>query len=416
MKKFSERVNYEAQFNQVYRQRLEKLRPHIARSLERTGRGVLQSLVDAESVGVCAIIGTLFIVSDLKPCIFDSLDRKSKKLEDVNRMTYYSEDIKYFVEDQSGRIELEFADARRIYQKRFVLATGMCLGLVGSLTGKGRFLVVDVVFPFDCAEGRREKIAVGGKVCFVSGLLIGRNNRNRERLLAMADFLGSVGIDEYVLLGGMFSANSQSMLREMDSLLTRIKGRVTLIPSLGDLDSRALPLSPPHPKLFKAPVQTMHNPTQFSISGQRFLATTFFVIEDLLRYLPQSARNIQGIHAEYKMHINEEELGRFKPADLVHESKNVLGGMKVLLDAGHVCPTAPDTLVSSPCDSEDMFVLNKEIDYFCVGDSDRFDHEVLEDLGIVLFTVPSFDRTGEALVLDMRDGHFEIIKLDAEEF
>jgi DNA polymerase delta subunit 2 len=419
MEKFSERVNYEVQFNQVYRERLEKLRPHIARSLGKLGEDALPVIVDAEKKKgeSCAIVATLFIISDLKPCIFDRLDRKSKKLREVNRLTYYSRDIKYFVEDQSGRIELEFADVKKIYKEKFVLATGMCLGLVGSLTEKGRFLVSDVVLPFDSLENRRAKEAGSDrKACFISGLMVGQSNKNRERLLAMVGFLGSMGIDEYVLLGNIFDAESPTMLKELDALLKKMGGNITLIPDLGDLDSRALPLAPPHPKLFRTPTRPMYNPCRLSISGQRFLITTSFVIEDLLRYLPQNAENIQGTQAEYKMHINEQEIGHFKPKDLTHRSKNMLNGMRTLLSAGHICPTAPDTLVSSPCDTEDMFILNKEVDYFCVGGTEKFDSEVLKELDISLFTLPSFDRTGEVVVLDLKDGHFEIMRFDADEF
>lgn len=61
--------------------------------------------------------------------------------------TYFSKEVKYFGEDPSGRLEIEFYDVERIYKDYFVLCSGMVLGFLGSETRKGKFLVKGICFP-----------------------------------------------------------------------------------------------------------------------------------------------------------------------------------------------------------------------------------------------------------------------------
>ncbi|KAF5140962.1 hypothetical protein G9O61_00g009520 [Vairimorpha ceranae] len=130
--------NFTNQYNNTYKIRLVTLRPLISKpqSIDICNR--IHDL--NKQTEKCFIIGILFISSDLKTTIFDKLNTNKKKVE-FKKSTYISKDIKYFVEDETGRIEIMLNSK----QKDF-LCTGMCLGFIGNLKNN-IFNVEEIVFP-----------------------------------------------------------------------------------------------------------------------------------------------------------------------------------------------------------------------------------------------------------------------------
>nr|AGE96437.1 DNA polymerase delta small subunit [Encephalitozoon cuniculi] len=418
-------VNYEHQFNRTYDARLMELRPYIIRSAKASGTTpVLDAILDIEmgrGGERCVIVGTLFIASDLKPTIFDRIDRKSKKIKEIEAKTYHTQEVKYFLEDGSGKIELEFLDMKAVYRKHFVISTGMCIGVTGRMAEKGRFLAEDVLFPFSSPRGlpcTPRSQGPSQKLCFVSGLSIGGGNKNRERMMVIADYLRMVGVHEYVIIGCLFGGPREvdrQILSELDGILGYLGTSISLVPNIGDFGSRILPLEPIHPKLFASPVTSHPNPSSLVVDGKRILVTTRFVVEDLLKYLPQDLRDVQGEAFEYKMHLDMAEIGNLVPRNMADE-KNIINALSTLVKVGHVCPTAPDTLQSVPFSEKDPFVVTDQTDYFCVGDTDRFLDGQSEDGATLLFTVPRFSRKHEVVILDMEARALDVVRFDMEDF
>lgn len=416
-------VSYEHQFNKTYEARLGELKPHIVRSVRAVcSDPMVDSILDIESVcggRRCVVSGTLFIVSDLKPTIFDKIDRKSRATKEIGSRTYYSRDVKYFLEDASGRMGLELLDASQIYKKHFVISTGMCIGVVGRMADKGLFLVEDVLSPFSTPR----ELSVprpthpGTKICFASGLLIGGETKDVWRLMVVADYLRQTGVSEYVITGCFFADHREvgrQALSELDRALGHIGVKTTLVPSMNDLGSRVLPLDPIHHRLFASPVTSLLNPSRLDVGGERGLVTTRFVIEDLLRYLPQEIEGIQGGASEYKMHLDVEKLEGLVPK-ITGGERSIISAMDTLLKAGHVCPTAPDTILSVPFSERDEFVVADRVDYFCVGDTDEFLSGQSDDGMALLFTIPRFGRKHEVIVLDTETRALDVVRFDMED-
>lgn len=421
-----ESVNYEHQFSRMYDARLAELRPYIVSSARAVdGTRVLDSILDAKaksSGGEYVIIGTLFIVSDLKSSIFDKMDGRSRNVRDVGSRTYYSQDIKYFLEDSSGRIELEFRDMEEIYRRHFVISTGMCVGTRGTFTDRGKFLVSDVVFPStyarECVESSRDRRGTG-KVCFMSGVEIDTENTNRARLMVIIDHLRTLGVEEYIVIGSIFAQAASigpALFSDLDDVFGYTGTKVTLIPDINDFGARVLPLTPTHPKLFKSEISSVFNPCRLALCGSKAMVTTSFVVRDLLRYLPQNTGHVQHGFSEYKMHVDETMLGDYRPEDMEDVGSNTTDAMATLLSASHICPTAPDTIMSAPFVDRDPFVITERLDYFCIGNSSRFASRRHPESGTLLFTVPSFARSHEVVVLDTGSGDLDIVKFDMEGF
>lgn len=415
-------ASYEHQFNKVYDARLVELRTHIERSARAaTSASILDAIMDVKAgngIKTCVVVGTLFIVSDLKPSIFDKIDRSSKKVLGVGLKTYYSKEVRYFLEDCSGRIEIEFRDTEAMYRKHFVVSTGMCLGVVGGLADNGRFLADDVVFPFASLQSIQHVKRKGqGRICFVSGPEIDLKSDSRSRLMVVVDYLRMLGVEEYLVFGNLFADAERAdpaLFSELDMVLRRTDAKVSLVPDINDLGARVLPLTPIHPKLLRTPATPLSNPCRISMAGRIVLATTQFVLDDLLRYIPQEIQGVQGEPSEYKMHVDESQLENCVPEDMNATDSNIINAMVTLIKAGHVCPTAPDTLPSAPFAEEDPFTVTEHVDYFCVGNADRFME--VTSTHMLFFTVPRFSKTHEVVVLDAESSRVEVVRFDMKNF
>jgi DNA polymerase delta subunit 2 len=156
------------------------------------------------------------------------------------------------------------------------------------------------------------------------------------------------------------------------------------------------------------------------MNGKEGLVITQFIIDDLLKYMPRTIGSIQGEGFEYKMHVNESELKRVvrnEKQDLdAQHTLNTIHAMEVLMKAGHICPTAPDTLACAPFCEQDPFVITNRMEYVCCGDAPGFASRRSDSEGSLFFTIPRFSNQHEVVVLSTEDGTLETIRFDQEEF
>jgi DNA polymerase delta subunit 2 len=177
---------------------------------------------------------------------------------------------------------------------------------------------------------------------------------------------------------------------------------------------------PVHPKLINAEVECLSNPCRTNMNGREGLVITQFIIDDFLKYMPRDIGSIQGEGFEYKMHVNESELKHVEctekqDSDAQH-TLNTIRAMEVLMKAGHICPTAPDTLACAPFCGQDPFVIRSRMEYVCCGDAPGFASKRSDSEGTLFFTVPRFSDHHEVVVLSTEDGTLETIRFGQEEF
>ncbi|OXA59783.1 DNA polymerase delta small subunit [Folsomia candida] len=78
--------------------------------------------------------------------------------------------------------------------------------------------------------------------------------------------------------------------------------------------------------------------------------------------------------------------------------RNSINVAQKLLEWGHLCPTAPDTLALHPTSHEEALVIDRLPNIFIVGGQKRF--KIREWKGTFIVTLPKFSDTGIAVVLD----------------
>jgi DNA polymerase delta subunit 2 len=406
------------QYNKTYEKRIELLKPRIVNTIKtKLGKDPVPSIIDI-SISDCVIIGVLFISSDLKPSIFDEL----KLVKDVKSTlpihTYHSKDVKFFVEDTSGKVELEFEDMDRIYKDHFILSTGMVLGFLGKETKKGKFLVRDVYFPgYNLERPRSEE--VDATICFISGVGIREDDKNNvEKIKILVDYISGLfgekkSIVECVIIGDLLDVKdveeTLNLLKIIDELLSTIPYRISFVPGINDPTSKVFPQDPIHEKLLNTKINSLSNPSFTKIQGRSCIISSGSNVEDLLKYLPQSLEHVQGEASDYRMHlaIEESDMKKTRPITC---SENFLNAMDVLLKLQYLCPTAPDTLKCAPLSEKDPFIIDETCDFFIVGNSSEYGKRTVNAGKTVLLSIPNFNSSGEIILYNFSRNEEEIIK------
>ena len=81
--------------------------------------------------------------------------------------------------------------------------------------------------------------------------------------------------------------------------------------------------------------------------------------------------------------------------------------LKLLFEAGHVCPTAPDTLRCFPFREDDPFVMDTTPNVFFAGCQPEYqattvyESEANPDKVVKLISVPTFAKTRSIVLLDL---------------
>lgn len=357
----NESINeFENQYNLTYVNRIKHFLPILKDRMCKIWDCKHFSSLDELNISYikCSIVGVIFVSSANKPTIFADLKGKSQV-----HSTYLDGKNKYFIEDASGRVQIELKKDKK-------LATGMVVGLLGKKNSEGLFVVEDICFPGNIIKDHTK---LKGKIFIASGLGINASNFNLEKIRLLTHATKS---DKIILLGPLFDDKFDENAN-IEENFKKIGNNVIILPGLGDPTSNIFPLKPLHKRIF-GNHDFKHNPCITNINDSTLILTSGEDINDLRKYFDADFDEIDA--------------------------------MKTILEGGYLCPTSPDSLRSEPFSDSDPFFIDRHVDYFIVGNSNIA--RAVDYNGTVLITVPKFSLRNEVLQYDAETNLIEIFKFE----
>eukprot|EP01133_Synstelium_polycarpum_P002482 gene2482-2823_t len=368
------------QFNKIYTDRLEKLRPILHAKVENKFPSTsINKILNLKPNEECILIGTLYKEMSLKP----------------NILKAYAQDL---VGDKS-------------------LAHHYLTGLNVAIRGKGlasaEFEIHEIIpagYPPQPYIKTIESLEDDVFVCIASGLSIGHPNTILSTSLLMEYLTGNLGspldqklasrISRLIIAGNsvhkevavqesfvkymskqeiLAKQKKQAIpIKEFDSFLTELCQSipVDIIPGETDPTNLSLPQLPLNFCLFPFSVQNTNfnpvtNPYESEMGGRIFLGTSGQNIENAAKY----------IDVDDKLKL-----------------------MEHLLTWRHLAPTAPDTLSCDPLD-EDPFILEQCPHVFFTGNCDKFETKLIDGENgelVRLILVPRFADTNTVVLVNLK--------------
>lgn len=334
----------------------------------------------------------------------------------IKQMAFLAGVDKVYLEDESGRLELDtVGDSSRV-KSQDCMVTGMVVAIWGTECKEtGLFLVHDYclsglppasrprpITDQDCIS----TILPGHRyVALVSGLEMDVTSPRVAVLdILFRHVLSRPEILHIVILGDLFSRGGAAKRRESMKMLQHYlfslldqdeKKRVSIMPGPNDPTTSALPQKPILKSLLgyqDQRLESMSNPSLFEINGIRFLGSSGQNIKDILKYPIAQA---------------------FSKAS---ESCPALQAATLTLQGRHMVPTAPDTLWSYPSYEEDPFLISESPDVYFVGSQDCFSTKCLQapnGHSVRCITLPTFSQAPAVVLVDVDTMGCSWVPIDA---
>jgi len=174
-------------------------------------------------------------------------------------------------------------------------------------------------------------------------------------------------------------AGTKDAVAALDDFLVHLAAgmEVDLMPGEFDPSTFALPQQPLHHCMLPraAPLATMHgvtNPYDFSVDGVRILGSSGQLVSDVVQF-----------SSELEDHLDVLE--------------------KTFI-AGHLAPTAPDTLGCYPYATEDPFIIGVCPHILFTGNAPSFGSRIfhgVDDQAVLLLAIPRFSESGTCIVVSL---------------
>ncbi|XP_076763874.1 DNA polymerase delta subunit 2 [Xylocopa sonorina] len=386
--------DYSKQFSHIYSARLGQLRDLLVPRVQaKWGNVSIVKLADLENLEgeQCIIIGTLYKHQQWKPSILRELSEDHQLSILSSRPNYCSEKDQAFLEDEMLRIKLV---GEKIDLKQIV--TGVVCAVLGNENSDGTFMVKDWCFPGCVPKKSLRECNSKGKLVIISGLNLSDNRNSLGMSLFVEWLCGMAGntiiqkdgtaIVRLVIAGNTLGAatdtanENREIIKIIDTFLSNLAMCccVTLMPGEYDPTNAMLPQRPFHPCLLPKSARlesfkSTTNPWISKIEERVVLGTSGQSIQDMIKATGETD---------------------ISPLDWLE---------KTLLWR-HLCPTAPDTLLSCPYYEKDLFIMDECPDIYFVGNTDKFETKLWkgdEGQTVRLISVPCFSKTYTAVVVNL---------------
>ena len=455
---------YAPQYAHIYFCRLTCLRQTLLKSAEEAFGPSSDSLryanriVDASDSSESAkkpeavVCGIVFRQMSSKPSILSLYDQPSHDLipppPDRSSTPYLGENDQVFLEDENGRCTL---DVSSLHPLPHAFVTGYVIAVRGvEDRSTGAFRVISYASILPAPQPSLPFLSADRYLCVVSSLHLSSSSFETELFL---EFLkGSTGDDDeeqyaakvgHVLIAGNIvpsgaAPSSRKPLSfgekeraadpivEADRFLSSLASAipVSVMPGNDDPSNHLLPQQPFHRCLLPSAsrnsnLSRVSNPYSCSLGGRLLLATSGQNVTDFALY--QKAES-HWESSEGKKALNNGDASHEGGKSINHPNGDLaLDIMESMLTNRHIAPTCPDTLGAYPFYEQDPFTLDSSPHIFLAGNQNEFATRTMTvpvaepqgtkeslsdcpvDTGSVrLVSVPRFDRTGQAVFINLR--------------